>query len=195
MILLVQHVIGFVIHLKLGDGTCNYWCSGSDCNYDGGDCVEQCDNANECALDNLGVGKCGFYTKNTDKWCEFDGDVVCCSDNNDFSDCCESDPVKISITVVGVFLLCIVPCIRFGWGWRKKRKAVILPISEKALTSVEHGRILQLHLDGKSYEDIACQFNKVSISVIHSIIKKYGDIEENIIDKQLQNHTRPFSDK
>jgi len=164
---------------ELGDGTCNYWCSGSDCNYDGGDCVEQCDNANECVLDNLGVGKCGFYTKNTDKWCEFDGAVVCCSENNDFSDCCESDPVKISITVVGGFLLCIAPCIIFGWAWRKKRKAVIVPIIEKVLTSVDNGCILQLHLDGKSYKDIARQF-KVSRYVIHGIIKKYGDIENTI---------------
>jgi len=104
---------------QLGDGTCDYWCSGADCNYDNGDCNERCDYSNECSLDNVGDGECGVFAQATDKWCEFDGVLVCCSDDPDFSDCCEPNPTIISITVVGIFLFVAITSI---WAWRRKRR-------------------------------------------------------------------------
>ena len=104
---------------KLGDGTCNYFCSGPECNYDNGDCNEKCDYTNECSLDKIGEGRCGIFAQATDKWCEFDGSLVCCSDESDFSDCCESNPTVISITVLGIFLLVALPSI---WAWRRNRR-------------------------------------------------------------------------
>jgi len=104
---------------QLGDGTCNYFCSGPECNYDNGDCNEECDNANECRLDKVGGGECGIFTQTTDKWCEFDGVLLCCSDESDFSDCCEPNPIIISITVVGIFLFVAITSI---WAWRRKRR-------------------------------------------------------------------------
>jgi hypothetical protein len=104
---------------QLGDGTCDYFCSGPECNYDNGDCNEKCDNANECRLDKIGDGECGIFAKKSDKWCEFDGALVCCSDESDFSDCCEPNPIIISITVVGIFLFVAITSI---WAWRRKRR-------------------------------------------------------------------------
>lgn len=104
---------------QLGDGTCDYFCSGPECNYDNGDCNEKCDNANECRLDKIGDGECGIFSKKTDKWCDFDGALVCCSDESDFSDCCEPNPIIISITVVGIFLFVAITSI---WAWRRKRR-------------------------------------------------------------------------
>ena len=104
---------------QLGDGTCDYFCSGPECNYDNGDCNENCDNANECRLDKIGDGECGIFAKKSDKWCEFDGALVCCSDESDFSDCCEPNPTAISITVVGIFLFVAITSI---WAWRRKRR-------------------------------------------------------------------------
>jgi hypothetical protein len=103
----------------LGDGTCNYFCSGADCNYDNGDCNESCDYSNECGLDSIGDGSCGLFSQTTDKWCEFDGALVCCSDEPDFSDCCEANTTAISITVVGIFLFVAITSI---WAWRRKRR-------------------------------------------------------------------------
>ena len=105
---------------QLGDGTCNYFCSSAECNYDNGDCNEQCDNANECRLDKVGDGECGIFTQTTDKWCEFDGALVCCSDESDYSDCCENNGGAIGgITVAGLaiiifFLRYFCKC-RFCW--------------------------------------------------------------------------------
>ena len=48
-----------------------------------------------------------------------------------------------------------------------------MPSGANALSSVDHGRILQLHLDGKSYRDIGSRY-KVSASVIHCLIQKYN---------------------
>lgn len=103
----------------VGDGTCDYWCSGSDCNYDNGDCVRECDRTDECTLDKVAMGECGFFSQKSDKWCNFGGETVCCSDSADHSDCCESNPVTISSIVVGVFLFLAIPSI---WAWKKKRR-------------------------------------------------------------------------
>ena len=109
----------FCSYSQLGDGTCDYFCSGPECNYDNGDCNEKCDYTNECRLDKIGDGECGIFSQTTDKWCEFDGVLVCCSDESDFSDCCEPNPIIISITVVGIFLFVAITSI---WAWRRKRR-------------------------------------------------------------------------
>ena len=101
---------------SLGDGTCNYWCSGSDCEYDMGDCLKQCGNDGECALDNIFVGECGIFWQPTDKWCEFDGSVVCCAQDN--SECCDANLVSILVTT-SIILVLISSCV---WGCCCKKR-------------------------------------------------------------------------
>jgi len=96
----------------LGDGTCDYWCSGSDCNYDSGDCSQTC-NYNSC--DNVYDGHCGFFTQETDKWCELAGTTnrICCADSS--GECCEAAPGPISgivIAIVAMIGVCIYFCRR-----------------------------------------------------------------------------------
>ena len=107
---------------KLGDGTCNYWCSGGDCNYDHGDCTEQCSQWNGCSLDSVYSVQCGIFSQPSDKWCEFDGAMFCCSDStdiNDINDCCDANYVAIFVPIC-----VIVALIVFGvWACccRKRR--------------------------------------------------------------------------
>ena len=101
---------------SLGDGTCNYWCSGSDCEYDMGDCLKQCGNDGECALDNIFVGECGIFWQPTDKWGEFDGSVVCCAQDN--SECCDANLVSILVTT-SIILVLISSCV---WGCCCKKR-------------------------------------------------------------------------
>ncbi len=102
---------------SLGDGTCNYWCSGSDCEYDMGDCVKQCGTDGDCALENVNIGTCGIFGKSTDKWCEFDGGVVCCAE--DVKECCDVNVVSIMVPTC-VILVLIISCI-WGCCYRKRR--------------------------------------------------------------------------
>ena len=97
---------------NLGDGTCDYWCSGSDCNYDNGDCSQTC-NYDSC--DNIYDGHCGFFTQETDKWCELAGTTnrICCADSS--GECCEDAPGPIAgivIAIVAMIGVCIYCCRR-----------------------------------------------------------------------------------
>jgi surface protein len=97
---------------NLGDGTCDYWCSGSDCNYDSGDCSQTC-NYESC--DNVYDGHCGFFTQETDKWCELAGTTnrICCADSS--GECCEAAPGPIAgivIAIVAMIGVCIYCCRR-----------------------------------------------------------------------------------
>ncbi len=109
----------------LGDNYCDDACNNAACSWDGGDCENTGDDffSNDdtsCNLycDNMAVGHCGVYGKATDKWCDIGVGLICCSEYSDFSDCCESNPVAISSSII-VFLIFIVITI---WCWRQKRR-------------------------------------------------------------------------
>lgn len=69
---------------------------------------------------NVWDGQCGAFKKETSKWCDYDYDDeydgrICCAD--DFSECCEDDPVAIGCTIGGAVAFLIFSF----WYCRRRR--------------------------------------------------------------------------